>query len=162
METFETGSERNLKSCGPKGPYGFDPRLLHQFSFSTVLVVVVVVVPMSHTHRIDGPMEGTQGAVAVGALLEIGVHLLDLVRFLTGEEISSVQCTITPAPNAGPETGVRAELRTSGGISCALDVARVEAQRVGRTEWSGTEGTIKADWVTRTVTRAANDGTSRT
>jgi predicted dehydrogenase len=117
---------------------------------------------VSHIETKANLMEGTQGPVAVGALLEIGVHLLDLVRFLTGQEIATVQCMITPASNAGPETSVRAELQTSGGITCALDVARVEAQRVGRTEWSGTEGAIKADWVTRTVTRTINDGTSRT
>ena len=58
---------QDLKSCGPKGPYGFDPRLLHQFSmtyshrfvFSSVptgLVVAVVVVlnaELTHAHPID-------------------------------------------------------------------------------------------------------------
>ncbi|HEX5550268.1 MAG TPA: hypothetical protein VFX36_05520, partial [Nitrospira sp.] len=81
--------------------------------------------------------------------------------FLTGEEILDVQCTMTPAPHTGPEIQVQAQVRTSGGIRCALDVARV-GQRQGRTEWRGTIGTIQADWVARTLTRIADNGTSRT
>src|SRR5262249_16219166 len=117
---------------------------------------------VSHIETKANIIAGTNGPMAVGALLEVGIHLLDLVRYLTGEEIVSVQCTMTPASDAGPETQVHAQLHTAGGIRCALDVARVEAQRRGMAEWRGTEGTIKADWVARTLTRAANDGASRT
>jgi predicted dehydrogenase len=117
---------------------------------------------VSHIETKANLMTGTNGPVALGALLELGVHLLDLIRFLTGEEILDVQCTMTPAPPTGPEIQVQAQVRTSGGIRCALDVARVETQRQGRAEWRGTIGTIKADWVTRTLTRIADDSTSRT
>jgi predicted dehydrogenase len=116
---------------------------------------------ISHIETKANLMTGTNGPVAVGALLELGVHLLDLIRFLTGEEILDVQCTMTPAPHTGPEIQVQAQVRTSGGIRCALDVARV-GQRQGRTEWRGTIGTIQADWVARTLTRIADNGTSRT
>jgi predicted dehydrogenase len=107
-------------------------------------------------------MTGQNGPVAVGALLELGIHLLDLIRFLTGEDIREVQCTMTPSPEAAPETRVHAQVRTSGGIRCTLDIARVEAQRAGTAEWIGTSGTIRADWVARKLTRTAGDGTSRT
>lgn len=117
---------------------------------------------VSHIATKANLMTGTNGPVALGALLELGIHLLDLIRFLTGEEILDVQCTMTPAPHTGPEIQVQAQIRTSGGIRCALDIARVETQRQGRAEWRGTIGTIKADWVARTLTRIANDGTSRT
>jgi predicted dehydrogenase len=116
---------------------------------------------VSHIETKASVTTGTNGPVPVGALLEVGIHLLDLVRFLTGEEIEDVRCTTTPAFGAGPETNVQAQLRTTGGIRCSLDIARMAAQRLGRTEWIGTTGTIKADWVTRTLTRAASDGTSR-
>ena len=117
---------------------------------------------VSHIATKANLMTGTNGPVALGALLELGIHLLDLIRFLTGEEILDVQCTMTPAPHTGPEIQVQAQIRTSGGIHCALDIARVETQRQGRAEWRGPIGTIKADWVARTLTRIANDGTSRT
>src|SRR6476620_10921929 len=107
-------------------------------------------------------MTGTTEPVAVGALLEVGIHLLDLIRFLTGEEILDVQCTMTPPPPRGPEIQVQAQVRTSGGIRCALDVARMETERQGKAELRGMIGTIKADWVARTLTRITDDGTSRT
>ena len=99
---------------------------------------------------------GTNGPVEVGALLELGIHLLDLIRFLTGEEILEVQCTMTPAPHTGPEIQVHAKLRTSGGIRCTLDVARVEIERQGKSRMEGEMGAITADWVGRTLTRTAN------
>jgi len=117
---------------------------------------------VSHIATKANLMTGTNGPVALGALLELGIHLLDLIRFLTGEEILDVQCTMTPAPHTGPEIQVQAQIRTSGAIRCALDISRVETQRQGRAEWRGTIGTIKADWVARTLTRIADDGTSRT
>jgi predicted dehydrogenase len=117
---------------------------------------------MSHIETKGNVMPTENGRVAVGALLELGVHLLDLIRFLTGEEIHDVQCTMRPAPSEGPETCVQAHIRTSGGIRCRLDIERVEAQRQGMAEWSGTGGTVKADWVARTVTRIGSDGRSHT
>jgi len=114
---------------------------------------------VSHIETKANLMAGTNGPV-VGALLEVGIHLLDLIRFLTGEEILEVQCTMTP--HTGPEIQVHAQVRTSGEIRCVLDVARVETQRQGRTEWRGMMGAITADWVGRTLTKIADDGTSRT
>ena len=98
------------------------------------------------------------GSATVGALLELGVHLLDLVRFLTREDIVEVQCTMTPLPSVAPETYVEVRLRTSSGIACTLDIARVEGQRTGRAVWIGEKGTLTADWVSRSLSRTAADG----
>jgi predicted dehydrogenase len=113
---------------------------------------------VSHIDTKANLMTGNNTPVTVGAILELGVHLLDLVRFLTGEDILDVRCT-TATPSASvPETHAHAELRTSGGIVCTLDIARVESHRKGTAGWIGTTGTIKADWVARTLTRTPKDG----
>ncbi|MDP3090351.1 MAG: Gfo/Idh/MocA family oxidoreductase [Nitrospira sp.] len=86
-----------------------------------------------------------------GALLEFGVHLLDLVRVLTGEEIETVQCVLDHMPPGHPETFAKAQLRTKSGIPCSIEVARVEAGRVGRAEWIGSDGQFLADWTNRNI-----------
>lgn len=114
---------------------------------------------VSHIETKADPVPAGNGP-GVGALLELGVHLFDLIRFLTGEEILEVRCRMSPA--VGPETQVHAQIRTSGGIGCALEIARVEGQRRGMAEWSGAGGTVKGNWVARTVTRTEPDGRSET
>lgn len=86
-----------------------------------------------------------------GALLEFGVHLLDLVRYVTGEEIRAVRCLMDRPPPADPESLAMAHLLTEGGTHCAIEVARVAAGRVGRAEWIGSEGQLAADWSNRQV-----------
>ncbi len=84
-----------------------------------------------------------------GALLEFGVHLLDLVRVLSGEDVHTVQCVLDRLPPEHPETSATIHLRTRSGIDCKIEVARVEATRVGRAEWIGSNGTLTADWTNR-------------
>lgn len=110
---------------------------------------------ISHIETKANTISGTAGPVPLGALLELGIHLLDLVRFLTGKEILEVHCTMDPLPSTGPETLVKARLRTTGGIVCTLDIARVKVTRVGTAEWVGTLGKVTADWPARKVTRTA-------
>lgn len=86
-----------------------------------------------------------------GALLEFGVHLLDLVRFVTGEEIRTVRCVLDHVPPAQPETLAMVHLRTAGGVHCSIEVARVAAGRVGRAEWIGSDGQLIADWTNRHI-----------
>ena len=116
---------------------------------------------VSHIETRANLLPGTEQAIPLGALLEIGVHLLDLVRFVTREEIQTVQCTMAPLPPAAPESRAKVSLRTTSGISCLLDIARVDAKRVGTATWIGTKGTLKADWVARRVTNTLRDGTSQ-
>lgn len=84
-----------------------------------------------------------------GALLEVGVHMLDLVRFLTGDEVQEVRCTMDRIPPGAPETVVSAHLTTREGTRCAIDVARVPEGRIGRAEWIGSGGRLEADWTHR-------------
>lgn len=108
---------------------------------------------ISHIETKANVIIGTAGPVPLGALLELGVHLVDLVRFLTGKEIVEVQCTTDPLPSRAPETSAKVRLRTADGILCTLDIARVEAKRVGTAEWVGSTGKMTADWPARRVTR---------
>lgn len=94
-----------------------------------------------------------------GALMEFGVHLLDLVRFVTGDEIQTVRCVMDHVPLDRPETLAMVHLRTTGGIHCGVEVARVTAGRVGRAEWIGSEGQLTADWANRHL--HITDGVSR-
>ena len=93
-----------------------------------------------------------------GVLLEIGIHQLDLVRFLTGEEVAEVRCELErPSPKEA-ELRALVSLRTTGGLSCIVDVSRVTGGRVSRAEWIGADGQLVADWVhhrVRTVSAGA-------
>lgn len=86
-----------------------------------------------------------------GALLEIGVHLLDLVRFLTGEEVVEARCQTDHLPPT-PETFATATLRTASGLFCTLEASRGAAGRTGRAEWIGSRGQLTADWYGSTLT----------
>ncbi|MCX5723934.1 MAG: Gfo/Idh/MocA family oxidoreductase [Nitrospirae bacterium] len=87
-----------------------------------------------------------------GALLELGVHLLDLVPFLTGESIVDVRCEMDQCPPLAPETLALVQAHTESGLRCVMDIARVESGRVARTEWVGTKGQLTADWHHQRVT----------
>ncbi len=81
-----------------------------------------------------------------GAVLEIGIHLLDLVRFLTGDEVHEVRCTMDGLPASSPEMTASVHLVTLGGTTCHLEIARVLSGRVGRADWSGSRGRLEVDW----------------
>jgi predicted dehydrogenase len=90
-----------------------------------------------------------------GVLLEIGIHQLDLIRFLTGEEVAEVRCELErPSPGAA-ELRALASLRTTGGLPCIVDVSRVTGGRVNRAEWIGTDGQLSADWVHHRVCKVS-------
>lgn len=80
-----------------------------------------------------------------GLLLEIGTHLFDLIRYLTGEEIAEVRCELDCLENT--ESRALVSLRTLGHLACILDVSRVSTGRVSRVEWIGSQAYISADWV---------------
>ena len=96
-----------------------------------------------------------------GALLEVGVHLLDLVRFLTGEEVTLVRCQTDHLPPT-PETLATATLRTASGLPCLLEVARTAAGRTGRAEWLGARGLLTADWSDSTLTTVTTESSPLT
>lgn len=95
--------------------------------------------------------EEIRGWKGQGALLEIGIHLLDLVRFLTGDEVEEVHCELGhPSPDE-PEERAWGRLLTQSGLPCLLDVSRVSESRITRAEIIGENGQIMADWTTSTV-----------
>jgi predicted dehydrogenase len=97
------------------------------------------------TNRIE-PRAGldARGYGGRGVLLEIGIHLLDLVRFLTEEEVSEVRCETDVTGQ--PESHAWARLKTQRGFTCLLDVSRIAAGRVSRAEWLGEKGQLLAEW----------------
>jgi len=102
--------------------------------------------------QLQSPMPGQ-----CGALLEFGVHLLDLVPFLTGEEVIAVRCELDQLPTVAPDTTAIVQIQTASGLRCVLDIARVVAGRVARTEWVGTQGQIAADWFHHRVSGVIGD-----
>jgi predicted dehydrogenase len=98
------------------------------------------------------PMPGQRGV-----LLELGVHFLDVVPFLTGEEITDVRCEMDQIPPLAPESMALVLAHTASGLRCVMDIARVESGRVARTEWVGTKGQIAADWFHQRVTCVIGD-----
>jgi len=97
--------------------------------------------------QVRSPIPGERGA-----LLEFGIHLLDVVPFLTGEEIVAVRCELDQVPSVAPDTIAIVQTQTASGLRCVLDIARVVAGRVARMEWVGTQGQIAADWFHHRVT----------
>jgi predicted dehydrogenase len=136
----------------------FDPTILLLKEQLVTIGPLQSATLISHIDTKANIPAGTATALPLGALLEIGIHLLDLVRFLSGEEVVEVQCRMSPLASLAPETRATAQLRTVDGLNCLLDIARVESQRVGRTEWVGGGGSVTADWVQRRVTRSADRG----
>ena len=103
----------------------------------------------SHIEMKENSSDHADGYGKRGALLEIGVHMLDLIRFMTGEEVREVRCTMDHIPPTAPETIVSAHLTTRAGTTCIIDVARVPEGRVGQAEWIGSQGRLQADWTHR-------------
>lgn len=134
----------------------------HTMRFDPVILLVKDLLPSlgrlheaaftSHIESSASLVTRTARESPPGAMLELGVHLLDLVRFLSGEESVEVSCTMDRSKNVH-ERVARARLRTAGGIVCALDIARTNSGRIGTMHWDGAEGTITADWIQRRVVR---------
>lgn len=90
-----------------------------------------------------------------GCVLETGIHLLDLVRLLTEDEVDTVSCEMDSVPPAGAERRMLGRLTTRRGLICLVDVSRVTSGRIGRVELIGHEGQLSADWCGQRVTRVS-------
>lgn len=109
-------------------------------------------------------LEPKQAAVAPethndgrGVMLELGIHLVDLVRYLTGDEVVEVQCRMGKKVAQGPESCAFATLYTSSGLICLLDVSRLGLGRVGRVEWIGQDGQLVGDWISHRLGKISGD-----
>ncbi|MDR4480741.1 MAG: Gfo/Idh/MocA family oxidoreductase [Nitrospira sp.] len=98
-----------------------------------------------------GLPEDGRGFGGRGCLLETGIHLLDLVRYVAGDDIHTVSCEMDVVPPEGAERRIVGHLTTSGGLVCLVDVSRVSSGRIGRVELIGTEGQLSADWCAQRV-----------
>ena len=92
-----------------------------------------------------------------GVLVECGVHLLDLVPFLIGEDVVAVRCELDRLPSMAPEMMAIVQAHTVSGLQCVMDIARVGAGRVARAEWVGSQGQMAADWFHHRVTGVIGD-----
>jgi predicted dehydrogenase len=98
-----------------------------------------------------------------GVLLEVGIHLLDMVRYLTDEDVVSVSARMDRPDAAAPEIHATVQLWTTSGMPCLIDVARVAYGRVSHAEWIAGGGQLRVDWGRHTVSRiTAAEGTSDT
>lgn len=91
---------------------------------------------------------------AGGSVLNTGVHGFDLLRYLTGAEVASVQAETARIHTRATEDEYAAVLRMEpGGILATIDNARTTAGRSGRIEIVGERGQIRGDHVHRTLHR---------
>jgi len=80
-----------------------------------------------------------------GVLLEIGIHLLDLIRFLTGAEAVEAVADFAQRHTSRVEDLALARFRLSNGVFCYVEVSRVSGGRVCRVEAIGGAGQWIAD-----------------
>jgi predicted dehydrogenase len=64
----------------------------------------------------QGLREEERGFSGRGCLLETGIHLLDLARVLTGDDIQTVSCEMDVVPPRGAERRIVGRLTTSRGL----------------------------------------------
>ena len=83
---------------------------------------------------------------SVGIVLELGVHLFDLTRFLVNDEVQWVKADLIRSSPHTPEHRAWIRLGTRKGIEGYLEIARVPKGRNTRMELIGAEGQALGDW----------------
>jgi len=81
-----------------------------------------------------------------GNVLESGVHLFDMVRWVSGREVQSVFCRTDHLTGAKTEDAFYAILEMEGGIRCVVDGQKFTKSRVGKIEIVGENGQLIASW----------------
>jgi len=102
-------------------------------------------------HLEERPDTKTSQETGLGILLEFGIHLLDWVRVMMPEGPLTVSANMTHATPHAPEQYADITLTTPSGLSCRLDIARVNTKRVTHIEVVGTRDRIRGDWTTGQV-----------
>jgi predicted dehydrogenase len=82
-----------------------------------------------------------------GVLLDLGIHTLDLARYLTGTCPVIEACWLDHLPPAGLDTRANIRLSTAQGLTMNLLVAWSESGRIGTAEATGAGGRLSVDWV---------------
>ena len=99
-------------------------------------------------HWLDEPAQA-----GGGVLLEIGIHLLDLIRFLTGEEAVEAAGEMLQRHTTRVEDLAQVRFRLASGLPCYVEVSRVSGGRVCRAEAVGQGGQLLADVERSLLTR---------
>lgn len=90
---------------------------------------------------------GNPGFGGRGVLLDLGIHVLDLARWLTGAHPMVDSCVLDCLPSVGYETRADIRLSTVEGLTMNLLVAWSPTERIGTAEASGPRGRLSVDWV---------------
>ena len=80
-----------------------------------------------------------------GVLIEIGIHLFDLIRYLTGHEAVDVWAEIVRSHTSRVEDMALARFLLASGVRCYVEVSRVSAGRSCRIEAVGEKGQLLVD-----------------
>ena len=81
-----------------------------------------------------------------GTLMDLGVHLFDLVRFLTDDEVTAADCSARRVKNRRVEDFFSARLNLDAtGAVAHVDAGRIATVRTGRIEGIGEGGEVAAD-----------------
>ena len=108
------------------------------------------------TYRLERPTVAGQNPAdheQRGIVLEIGTHLFDLIRYLTGDDIVEVRCELDRLGRETTESRALVSLRTRSHLACIVDVSRVSMGRISRVDWIGEQGQIHADWIQHCLRR---------
>ncbi|GKS58437.1 hypothetical protein YTPLAS18_19640 [Nitrospira sp.] len=103
-------------------------------------------------------LPGNPGFLGRGPLLDLGVHVLDLVRWLTGAEVRQVLCRLDPADPSRMEETAEVELTLGTGCQCVLHVGWRGTERIGSATAEGDQGRATVDWRARTLAYTSLSG----
>jgi len=120
----------------------------------TLLAGVPEIAPL-HMLRLSQRMEAQahpwqrEGEIAGGGnILHTGIHLFDLIRFFTGEEVARVSCEMRSIRNPNLEDAFTALMHLEGsGTQVLVDSSKATRSRSGRIELVGEGGQLVGDHV---------------
>ena len=88
-----------------------------------------------------------------GVVVEVGVHLFDAVRYLTGRNFTRVSGEMRDTYDAGVETYATGIGWLEGGATSSFEIAKTVNGRLSRFEAVGSEGALVANLATNTLER---------
>ncbi|MFM8552864.1 MAG: Gfo/Idh/MocA family protein [Nitrospiraceae bacterium] len=88
-----------------------------------------------------------------GVVLEIGIHLFDLLRYLTGQEAVEVRAEMARRHTKHVEDLAQLRFTLTSGVACFMELSRVSGGRLCRAEAVGQKGQLIADVGPSTLTR---------
>jgi predicted dehydrogenase len=93
------------------------------------------------------------GLAGGGVVLEIGIHLFDLLRYLTGQEAVEVLSETAQRHTKHLEDMAHLRFLLPGGVRCYVELSRVSGGRICRAEAIGQGGQLIADVGPSTLSR---------